>query len=148
MLIGQNVTIRDTDDIEDIKMQTRVDLENDIKVLLAGRAAEKIIFGTTSIGCSNDISRASVLAYNMLYHFSMMEGHIINPDALRDQGITILSDNDVMDRVDKILVDCNKSVEECLEDHKDDIIKLAKQLMKDENIYDYDILNFKAESIA
>lgn len=58
---------------EDRYLLTREELEDRLAVMLAGRAAEKIIFGTISTGASDDIQRASELARRMVTEFGMSE---------------------------------------------------------------------------
>jgi cell division protease FtsH len=49
------------------------ELEDRLAVMLAGRAAEKIVFGTISTGASDDIQRATELARRMVTEFGMSE---------------------------------------------------------------------------
>ena len=58
---------------EDRYLLTVEELEDRIAVLLGGRAAEKITFGTISTGASDDIQRASELARRMVTEFGMSE---------------------------------------------------------------------------
>ena len=138
------MTIRDTDDIENKKLQTKTDIINDIKVLLAGRASEQIIFGDTSIGCSNDIERATSLAYDMLYKYAMSDTRILNPKVLKDEGVVALDNKEVIAEIDKLLQEYNKSVIDELKRHTDDIKALADRLEIEEDVYNYE-LNRPAE---
>jgi len=58
---------------EDRYLMTREELEDRIAVMLAGRAAEQVIFGTISTGASDDIQRASELSRRMVTEFGMSE---------------------------------------------------------------------------
>lgn len=133
------MTIRDTDDIENKKLQTKTDIINDIKVLLAGRASEQIIFGDTSIGCSNDIERATSLAYDMLYKYAMSDTRILNPKVLKDEGVVALDNKEVIAEIDKVLQEYNKSVIDELKKHTDDIKALANRLEIEEDVYNYEL---------
>ena len=131
------MTVRNTDDIEDIKIASKNELINEIKVLLAGRAAEKLILGDTSIGCSNDIQRATLIAYKMIYNYAMEGDFLINPDILRENQVAVLDNNDTLSRVNDLVVQYNDTVDKMLLDNKDELIRLAAQLEDEENIYDY-----------
>lgn len=60
-------------DEEDRVLMTQEDLENQLAVLTAGRAAEQFVFGTCTTGASNDIERATKLARSMVARFGMSE---------------------------------------------------------------------------
>jgi cell division protease FtsH len=58
---------------EDRYLLTREELEAQIAVMLGGRAAEQLVFGTISTGASDDIQRATELARRMVTEFGMSE---------------------------------------------------------------------------
>jgi cell division protease FtsH len=58
---------------EDRYLLTVEELEDRLAVMLGGRAAEKIVFGTISTGASDDIQRATELARRMVTEFGMSE---------------------------------------------------------------------------
>ena len=58
---------------EDRYLLTREELEDRLAVMLGGRAAEQVVFGTISTGASDDIQRASELARRMVMEFGMSE---------------------------------------------------------------------------
>ena len=58
---------------EDRYLMTRPELEQKIAVLLAGRAAEKLIFNVLSTGAADDLAKASDLARDMVVRYGMNE---------------------------------------------------------------------------
>ena len=58
---------------EDRYLQSKTEFEDKIAGLLAGNAAEKLIFGDTTTGSSNDIEKATDLARRMVTEFGMSE---------------------------------------------------------------------------
>jgi len=58
---------------EDRYLLRQAELEDRIAVMLAGRAAEKIVFNEISTGASDDITRATELARRMVTEFGMSE---------------------------------------------------------------------------
>ncbi len=58
---------------EDRYLMTRRDLENRIAVLLAGRAAEKLVFGELSTGAADDIAKATDIARDMITRYGLDE---------------------------------------------------------------------------
>ena len=58
---------------EEKHLSTKEDLLSQLCMLLGGRAAEEIVFGTATNGASNDIHRATGLARNMVALYGMSE---------------------------------------------------------------------------
>jgi cell division protease FtsH len=56
---------------EDRFLMTREELETKMAVLLAGRAAEHLVFGHLSTGAADDLSRATDIARSMVTRFGM-----------------------------------------------------------------------------
>lgn len=59
--------------LEDRFLMTRTELENKITILLAGRAAEKIVFAEYSTGAADDLAKATEIARNMVMRYGMHE---------------------------------------------------------------------------
>jgi cell division protease FtsH len=58
---------------EDRYLHTKGELLDLMKVLLAGRAAEQIVFGAVTNGAANDLERVTELARSMVFEFGMGE---------------------------------------------------------------------------
>jgi cell division protease FtsH len=59
---------------EDRFLMTREELEDKLTVLLAGRAAEHLIFGHLSTGAADDLAKATDIARSMVARYGMDEG--------------------------------------------------------------------------
>ena len=59
---------------EDRYLMTKHELEQKISVLLAGRAAEKLVFNDVSTGAADDLARATDIARDMVTRYGMDEG--------------------------------------------------------------------------
>jgi cell division protease FtsH len=57
----------------DKHIMTLPEIDARLRVLMAGYAAEKIVYGTPSSGAENDLRRATELAIKMVAHFGMSE---------------------------------------------------------------------------
>ncbi|XZE33048.1 ATP-dependent zinc metalloprotease FtsH [Pirellulaceae bacterium SH501] len=71
---------------EDRMNMSESEIRDQLVVLLAGRAAEKIIYDETSVGAENDLERATSLARRMISHWGM--SHKLGPVSYK------LSDSD------------------------------------------------------
>jgi cell division protease FtsH len=58
---------------EDHYLMTKADLDNRMAVLLGGRAAEMLVFGTLTTGAADDLQKATDLARSMVSRFGMDE---------------------------------------------------------------------------
>jgi cell division protease FtsH len=58
---------------EDRYLHTKEELEDMMKVYLAGRAAEHVVFGRVTNGAANDLEKATELARAMVFEFGMSE---------------------------------------------------------------------------
>jgi len=58
---------------EDRYLKSKTEFEDQIAGLLGGNAAEKLVFGDTTTGASNDIEKATALARRMVTEFGMSE---------------------------------------------------------------------------
>jgi cell division protease FtsH len=58
---------------EDRYLHTREELIDMMKVFLAGRAAEQVVFGRVTNGAANDLERATGLARSMVFEYGMGE---------------------------------------------------------------------------
>jgi cell division protease FtsH len=82
-------------------MKKREYLEDQIAVLLGGRAAEQILLSTMTAGASNDIQRAVEIARSMVSEFGMSPlGPIYIGDASAHSNSAPLSQN-LLDRVEE-----------------------------------------------
>lgn len=132
------MTMEDTDGFEDKKFKTRKELKDDIKILLAGRGSENLILGDTSIGCSNDIERASVLAFNIVNNFAMSDENLVNILALSEVGINIFDTKSIISDMNGILKECEEEVRKVLIENKEILITLRDRLLEEETIIDID----------
>lgn len=85
-------------------MKTREYLEDQIAVLLGGRAAEQILLNTMTAGASNDIQRAVEIARSMVSEFGMSPLGPIYINDPRGAGAAPLSQS-LLDRVEEAVND-------------------------------------------
>jgi cell division protease FtsH len=58
---------------EERYLHTKEELVDMMKVFLAGRAAEQVVFGRVTNGAANDLEKATELARSMVFEFGMSE---------------------------------------------------------------------------
>lgn len=121
----------------DIGLYTRKYLYNQLIVLLSGRAAEEITFGTTQIttGASNDIERATNLATQMVSKYGFNE--TIGP---LNTEANNLYDKDVASEIKFTLEKAYHDACNLLRHNEHYLISIAMQLMEKETLDGNDIL--------
>ena len=128
------------------------DLENRLVFILAGRAAEKLVFGEYSAGAENDLVQATRLARRMVAHWGMSEK--VGPVACHGSTETPFLGRDVYeqrefsdhtarvidDEVTRILGEAAVRATNLLSEHRDKLDRLSAALEEREMLDDTDLV--------
>lgn len=112
------------------------DMENNIKIMLAGRCAEEIIFGKENIttGASNDLEKATEALVDMVRRFGMTDSFgLLNYDVLYKNGIKQVQDN-FLDEAKMNLDDLYICVRELLIENRALLEVIAERLLEEETL--------------
>jgi cell division protease FtsH len=131
--------------IEERHTYWREYIEDALCVMMGGRCAEELIFGTLSTGGSNDLQRATEMARKMVREFGMSER--VGPMAWGSGGEVFLGDDlmhtrdysDVTSRVideevERILRDQESRALRLLREHQRGLAAIAQALIQRETI--------------
>jgi len=131
--------------IEERHTYWREYIEDALCVMMGGRCAEELIFGTLSTGGSNDLQRATEMARKMVREFGMSER--VGPMAWGNGGEVFLGDDlmhtrdysDVTSRVideevERILRDQEARALRLLREHQHGLAAIAQALIQRETI--------------
>ncbi len=132
--------------VEDRYLQSKTEFEDKIAGFLGGNAAERLIFGDTTTGASNDIEKATLLARRMVTEFGMSDK--LGPLAFgkRDELIFLGREigeqrnysDDVAKQIDEeIRVIIDRAYERAMETlvaHRDRLEALAQKLIAEETV--------------
>ncbi len=110
---------------DDLHMYTMTQLENEIAVLLAGSAAEKLVLGDRSTGATNDLNRAVELARTMVQNGMSALGFVDAED---------FHSEDVKKAVSDILTAQEKRCTALLTLHRRALDEVTSDLIKHETI--------------
>jgi cell division protease FtsH len=72
---------------EDRYLHTKEELVDMMKVFLAGRAAEQVVFGRVTNGAANDLEKATGLARSMVFEFGM--GEVVSSRTMRADNYSL-----------------------------------------------------------
>jgi cell division protease FtsH len=131
---------------EDRYLQSKTEFEDKIAGLLAGNVAERLIFGDTTTGASNDIEKATDLARRMVTEFGMSDKLGPLSFGKRDEmiflGRSMGEQRDYSDEVartidEEVRAIIDKAYEratDVLTVHRDKLITLAEKLVAEETV--------------
>ena len=124
-------------------LNTGEELMTELRTLVAGRAAESIVFGIKTTGAANDIQRATALARNMITQYGMSERfglmslsavqhQYLDGQAYMDcsQDTAALVDQEVQKLLDKAFADAKK----LLTDNRSLLDEVSEYLLAKETI--------------
>jgi cell division protease FtsH len=131
---------------EDRYLQSKAEFEDKIAGMLGGNASERLIFGDTTTGSSNDIEKATTLARRMVTEFGMSEK--LGPLAFgkRDELVFLGREigeqrnysDDVARQIDEevraIIDKAYARAMDVLSTHRDRLVQLAERLVAEETV--------------
>ena len=124
---------------------TKEDFENSIIMSFGGKAAEKIIFQTTTGGVAQDLADATLSANNMIKLYGMSDR--LGPVCLDDEKFYSDSLAALADEIlQEVLKDLYARTEKLLLEHKRELILLAEKLKEKEILYGDEILQLLKEA--
>ena len=124
-------------------LMSKEEMENQIATLTGGRAAEEVVFHTSTSGASNDIEKATRLARAMITRFGMSdEFGMVAMETVTNQYLggdtTLACSPETQARIDKAVSELIKKQHEkavkLLEENRSKLDALAKYLYEKETI--------------
>ena len=142
---------------EDRYLMTRDELLDRLQVLLAGRAAEELIFADISTGAQNDLQRASDIVRSMVMDYGMSERlglltyshqqsrYLDMGLAPREREFSERTAQQIDEEKSRIIDEAHQQVLLKLNDHRRSLEKLAAILLEKESIDGEELKNFAQE---
>ncbi|MFL5969070.1 MAG: ATP-dependent metallopeptidase FtsH/Yme1/Tma family protein [Gaiellaceae bacterium] len=119
---------------EDRYMETREELIDLLKIALAGRAAEQVVFGRVTNGAANDLEKVTAIARSMVFEWGMSE--IVTSRTLRADNYALseetkrLRDKEQARLTDDAYAEALRLVEK----HRAPLDRLTKALLEKETL--------------
>jgi cell division protease FtsH len=138
--------------LEDRFLMSKSELLGKIKGLLAGRAAEELVFGEVSTGASNDLEKVADIVKNMLTVYGMSR-HAPNLSLVQKnqnpflgQGPTLQHRSEKLEEIideetQEIIKTCYEDAKQILLKEQDKLELMAHVLLEKEKIDEKDILD-------
>lgn len=113
---------------------------------LGGRAAEEVVFGSISTGAQNDLERITKMAYSMVTVYGMNSkiGNISYHDSQQgeynfNKPYSESTAETIDQEVRKIITDAYNRTKQLLNDRRDELESLAKELLDKEILFQADL---------
>lgn len=123
-------------DVEEKYSHTKIDIENQIKICLGGRIAERMITNTESTGASDDLKKATSLARALVCSFGMSQfGSISVEYGSNEYHMLSESTKSELDKETFALLNqIEKDVTWLLNSNKEKIELIVEKLIKEETL--------------
>ena len=141
---------------EEKYLMNKAEMIDEITVLLAGRAAEEVVFDVQTTGASNDIERATEMARNMITIYGMSDRFgMVGLESIQNKyldGRRVVNCSQetmtgVDDEVRKTLENAHKTAVKILNDNREALDKIAEFLIEKETITGKEFMEiFKGEN--
>jgi cell division protease FtsH len=130
----------------DRHIYTEPQLADNLRVMLGGNAAERVVLGDTSSGAENDLKRASDLAFKMVAHWGMSEKigpvyhehrteHPFLGQMLATEGATSDATVHLIEsETRRVLTEAREAALKLVRDHRDILDRLVNVLLERETI--------------
>jgi cell division protease FtsH len=119
----------------DQHLRIEAELQNQLEMLLAGRAAEALLLNNTSTGAADDLKHASRLAYRMAGEFGFSEAlGAFNYLALLPEGPTKPLEATVVSEARQIVADASERCAKRLREHREALEQLVSALLEHETV--------------
>lgn len=128
---------------KDKMYMTKMELLNNIKISLAGRAAEEIIFGMEDVttGASNDIEKASESLRNIMLRYGMDDSYgLVNLSILT--GKQAVEDEAFIERSIKYMETLYTETKNLILEHQGKLEAIAESLIEKETLNEQEIASF------
>ena len=123
-------------------MYSKLELENHIRTLYAGRNAEILLNGEKEIttGASNDIKEATKAIRDMVSLYGMSKYGLLNLAELN------VSSNDLLEEYQSISRKMESESMQILKDNQDKLERIANELIKKETLEEHELISLFSES--
>jgi cell division protease FtsH len=131
---------------EDRYLMSKRELLDEMTVMLAGRAAEEVVFGEVTTGAQNDLERVTDLARRMVCEFGMSErlgpvtlGRKAGPiflgrDIVEDRNYSETVASEIDKEVRRIVEECYERAKRLLQENRHLLDAIANRLLEKETI--------------
>lgn len=144
---------------EDRVSVSRRQLEHELIVFMAGRAAEKIIYDETTVGAENDLERSTSIARRMVTHWGMSpkigpvsyktsdEDPFLGREIHQSRSFSEHTQELIDEEVARILHEADQRAEQLLREHRGELESVTRSLLEHEELGEAELTELIGESV-
>ncbi|MCO8121081.1 ATP-dependent zinc metalloprotease FtsH [Stieleria sp. TO1_6] len=144
---------------EDRLNVSKRELEHQLVVLLGGRAAERIVYDEPTVGAENDLERATSIARRMVTQWGMSpklgpvcyktsdEDPFLGREMHQSRQFSEHTQELIDEEVSRILMEADQRAEQLLREHREDLEKITRSLMEEEELDEQQLTDLIGQSI-
>lgn len=144
---------------EDRMSVSKKELEHQLVVLLGGRAAEKLIYDETTAGAENDLERATSIARHMVTSWGMSpklgpvsykmsdDDPFLGREIHQSRQFSEHTQELIDEEVHRILTEADEVSEKMLTERRDELEKIARELLSREELSENELTELIGPSI-
>jgi cell division protease FtsH len=119
---------------EDRYLHTREELIDQLKIYLAGRAAEQVVFGRVTNGAANDLERATAITRSMVFEWGM--GEEVTSRTMRADNYALSEETKPLRDVEqaRLTDEAYEAAVSLLSKHRPTLDRLASALLEHETL--------------
>ena len=120
--------------MEDRFLHTKEELIDMMKVFLAGRAAEQVVFGRVTNGAANDLEKATDLARSMVFEYGM--GEAVSSRTMRADNYSLSEETKRLRDAEqaRLTDEAFQEAIRLIEKHRAHLDRLAETLLEQETL--------------
>jgi len=136
---------------KDRNLYTKAELFDEMCVLLGGRTAEEISFGSISTGASDDLKKVTAMAYEKIVHLGMNEsiGLVSFRQPTSEFPQERIYSESTQEKIDKevreLIYKAQERTRALLKNHQEGLIKVAERLLLKEKLIKDDMVELLGE---
>ena len=128
---------------EEKNLRSKQEMLDSLVGMVAGRAAEEVVFQSITTGAASDIEQATELARSMVTQYGMSERFgLMALESIRDRYLdgrpvlkcSTVTETKIDEEVKEMLGTAYKKAVSLLSEHREDLERLAQYLLKEETI--------------
>ncbi|GAB5403996.1 MAG: ATP-dependent zinc metalloprotease FtsH [Aureliella sp.] len=144
---------------EDRVSSSETELQDQLVVLLAGRAAEKIIYEEGTVGAENDLERATSMARRMVTHWGMSEklgpvsyktgddDPFLGREMHQQRQFSEHTQEMIDEEVARILAEASQRAIDLLNTRRDELEKVTSELLEKEELSEQELEDMIGQSV-
>lgn len=144
---------------EDRVSSSETELQDQLVVLLAGRAAEKIIYNEGTVGAENDLERATSMARRMVTHWGMSEklgpvsyksgeeDPFLGREMHQQRQFSEHTQQLIDDEVGRISAEASQRAIDLLTERREELEKVTSELLEKEELSEQELEDLIGQSV-